>query len=78
MEQHGRAVPGVGTDAVSVNYNLNQTTFLEGTFGRAWNKQGTYQVNPISDARTAGLADLPLLFPDAGDIDPHLLHLRAP
>ena len=24
---------GVGTDAVSVNYNLDSTTFLEGTFG---------------------------------------------
>ena len=61
---------GVGTDAVSVNYNLNQTTFLEGTYGRAWNKQGSYQVNPISDSRTAGLANLPLLFPNAGDINP--------
>jgi Carboxypeptidase regulatory-like domain len=62
--------PIVATDAVSVNYNLNQTTFVEGTFGRAWNKQGTYQTDPISDARTAGLANFPLLFPDANIIDP--------
>jgi hypothetical protein len=62
--------PIKATDAVSVNYNLNQTTFVEGTFGRAWNKQGTYQTDPISDARTAGLADFPLLFPDARVVDP--------
>ena len=65
--------PIVATDAVSVNYNLNQTTFVEGTFGRAWNKQGTYQTDPISDARTAGLANFPLLFPDANVIDPDVL-----
>src|SRR4029453_18643391 len=29
---------GRGTDAVSANYNLSQTMFLEGTFGRAWNQ----------------------------------------
>ena len=61
---------GVGTDAVSVNYNLDSTTFLEGTLGRAWNKQGSYQVNDIADARAAGLANLPLLFPNANVINP--------
>ena len=30
--------PRIGTDAVSVNYSLNPTTFLEGTFGRAGNQ----------------------------------------
>ena len=69
--------PIVATDAVSVNYNLNQTTFVEGTFGRAWNKQGTYQTDPISDARTAGLADFPLLFPDANIIDPDYYAFEA-
>jgi hypothetical protein len=69
--------PIVATDAVSVNYNLNQTTFIEGTFGRAWNKQGTYQTDPISDARTAGLADFPLLFPDANIIDPDYYAFEA-
>jgi hypothetical protein len=62
--------PIVATDAVSVNYNVSQTMFVEGTFGRAWNKQGTYQTDPISDARNAGLADFPRLFPDANIIDP--------
>ena len=27
-----------GTDAVTANYNLSSTMFLEGTFGRAWNQ----------------------------------------
>ena len=61
---------GVGTDAASINYNLGPTMFLEGTFGRAWNKQGSYQVNPVSDSRTVGLANFPLLFPNAAVINP--------
>ena len=31
---------GRGTDAVTANYNLSSTMFLEGTFGRAWNPAG--------------------------------------
>jgi hypothetical protein len=59
---------GRGTDAVSVNYNLSSTMFLEGTFGRAWNQLaggGGIPVDSVADARTTGLADLPLLFPNA-------------
>ena len=62
--------PIVATDAVSVNYNVSPTMFLEGTFGRAWNKQGTYQTDPVADARAAGVAGLPTLFPDANIISP--------
>jgi hypothetical protein len=62
--------PIVATDAVSVNYNLSPTMFLEGTFGRAWNKQGTYQTDSVADARAAGVAGLPTLFPDANIINP--------
>ena len=62
--------PIVATDAVSVNYNLTPTMFLEGTFGRAWNKQGTYQTDPVADARSAGVAGLPTLFPEANIISP--------
>ena len=62
--------PIVATDAVSVNYNLTPTMFLEGTFGRAWNKQGTYQTDPVADARSTGVAGLPTLFPDANIISP--------
>ena len=71
--------PGIGTDAVSVNYNLNPTMFLEGTFGRAWNKQGNlFQINPISDSRTSGLAALPAALPGRRrDSSTELLHLRG-
>src|SRR5215217_5382550 len=30
--------PRIGTEAVTVNYNINQSTFLEGTWGRAGNQ----------------------------------------
>jgi hypothetical protein len=62
--------PIVATDAVSVNYNVTPTMFLEGTFGRAWNKQGTYQTDPVADARSTGVAALPTLFPDANIVSP--------
>jgi hypothetical protein len=61
---------GVGTDAGSINYNLSSTMFLEGTLGRAWNKQGSYQSNAVSDSRHVGLANFPLLFPNATVINP--------
>jgi len=61
---------GVGTDAGSINYNLSSTMFLEGTLGRAWNKQGSYQTNAVSDSRNVGLANFPLLFPNASVINP--------
>jgi hypothetical protein len=64
---------GRGTDAFSVNYNLSSTMFLEGTFGRAWNQLaggGGIPVNDVADARQTGLADLPLLFPNASILNP--------
>jgi Carboxypeptidase regulatory-like domain len=64
---------GRGTDAVSVNYNLSSTMFLEGTYGRAWNQLaggGGIPVNPVADARNTGLANLPLLFPNASVLNP--------
>ncbi|CAN5877129.1 hypothetical protein BH24ACI4_BH24ACI4_21100 [soil metagenome] len=69
--------PIVATDAVQVNYNLGPRMFLEGTFGRAWNKQGTYQTDQVADARTTGVAALPTLFPDANIIDPNYYAYRA-
>ena len=66
-------IPEKGTEAVTVNYNINATTFLEGTYGRAGNQLagcGGLPVNDVSDARTTGLANFPLLFPDANVINP--------
>jgi carboxypeptidase family protein len=66
-------IPEKGTEAVTVNYNINSSTFLEGTYGRAGNQLagcGGLSVNDVSDSRVTGLANLPLLFPDANVINP--------
>ena len=42
MERHRDAVHRASARTPGpVNYNLSSTMFLEGTFGRAWNKQGS-------------------------------------
>jgi Carboxypeptidase regulatory-like domain len=66
-------IPEKGTEAVTVNYNINSSTFLEATYGRAGNQLagcGGLSVNDVSDSRITGLAGLPLLFPDANVINP--------
>jgi hypothetical protein len=66
-------IPRKGTEAVTVNYNVNPTTFLEATYGRAGNQLagcGGLPVNDVSDSRTTGLANLPLIFPQANVINP--------
>ncbi|MEP6914256.1 MAG: TonB-dependent receptor [Acidobacteriota bacterium] len=66
-------IPRKGTEAVTVNYNINGTTFLEGTYGRAGNQLAGcngFPVNDVSDSRTTGLANFPLLFPNANIINP--------
>ena len=74
--------PRIGTEAVNVNYSINPTTFLEGTYGRAGNQlaacgptpsfcnQTAVPTNDISNLNNAGLAGLPLLFPEASVLDP--------
>ena len=77
--------PVVGTWAVTANYNLNPTTFLEGTWGRSSNEQagcaltgggpnfctGALPMNPISNRIEAGLGNLPFLFPEANVLNPN-------
>ena len=69
---------------MSVNYNLNPTMFLEGTYGRSGNEQagcalaggganfctGALPMNPNSNRINAGLGNLPFLFPDANILNP--------
>ena len=58
-------IPKKGTEVVTVNYNISSTTFLEGTYGRAGNQLagcGGLSINDVSDSRTTGLANLPLIF----------------
>ena len=69
--------PRIGTEAVTVNYSISPTTFLEATYGRAGNQlaacgptptfcnQTAVPVNDISNLNNAGLSGLPLLFPEA-------------
>jgi len=66
-------IPKKGSEVVTVNYNISSTTFLEGTYGRAGNQLagcGGLSINDVSDSRTTGLANLPLIFPDANAINP--------
>ena len=61
-------------EAVTVNYNINATDVprrhLRARFGNQLAGCGGLPVNDVSDARTTGLANLPLLFPDANVINP--------
>jgi hypothetical protein len=62
--------PWIGTISVTNNFTLNPTTFIEATYGWVQNQLGSMIVTPLSNRFNAGLGDLPLLFPDAGVIDP--------
>ena len=74
--------PRIGTEAVTVNYSISPTTFLEATYGRAGNQLAAcgpgptfcnnvaIPTNPISNLNNAGLSALPLLFPDASVLNP--------
>ena len=77
--------PVISTLAMTVNYNLNSSTFLEATYGQSQNafggcifgQAGTGPVfcttgiprNDISNRNTAGLGGLPMIFPDALTLD---------
>jgi hypothetical protein len=77
--------PVISTLAMTVNYNMNASTFLEATYGQSQNafggcifgQAGTGPVfcttgiprNDVSNRNTAGLGDLPMIFPDALNLD---------
>jgi hypothetical protein len=78
--------PVISTLAFSANYNLNGTTFLEGTYGRSRNElagcalaqtgtgpsfcRNAIPMNPNSYRNNIGLAGLPMLFPNANQLNP--------
>jgi hypothetical protein len=73
--------PVVTTTALTVNYSLNSTTFIEANYGYARNAvagcvniftncTASIPMSPASDKRSTGLGDLPLLFPDGINMDP--------
>ena len=85
--------PFVRTFSTTVNYSINSTTFLEGTYGRAQNSltgcalaqggtgpsfcRAAFPTSDIANLANAGLAGLPFLFPDAGVIDPSYFAYEA-
>jgi hypothetical protein len=56
--------------SATVDYTLSDTAFIEGTWGWVQNQLTTLSVNPPANRFNVGLGDLPMLYPDAGRIDP--------
>src|SRR4030095_12105699 len=85
--------PVISNLAFSVNYNLSNSPFLEGTYGRSRNElagcalaqTGTgpsfcrlaVPMNPNSFRGNAGLGGLPLLFPNANVLNPDYYAAQA-
>ena len=75
--------PYITNYGVTVNYTINPTTFLEGTYGSIKNELagggnpgGGLLINPVAN-RLTNLADLPLIYPDAGAVDPRYYQMEA-
>ena len=75
--------PYITNYGVTVNYTLNPTTFLEATYGSIKNELagggntvGGLLVNPAAN-RLTFLADLPLIYPDAGYVDPRYYQMEG-
>ncbi|HWB17868.1 MAG TPA: carboxypeptidase regulatory-like domain-containing protein [Vicinamibacterales bacterium] len=83
--------PVVFTDAATVDYTVNPTTFLEVVYGHSQAEeagcalvggspqfcQNALQMNPTSDRNNIGLGDLPYIFPDATVINPDYYAYRV-
>jgi len=85
--------PVISNMTFSVNYNLTQTTFIEGTYGRSRNElagcalaltgtgpsfcRAAVPMNPSSYRDNSGLGALPLLFPNANVLNPDYYAARA-
>jgi hypothetical protein len=62
--------PYITNPAITVNYTISPTTFIEGTYGRIMNElaggnENGILTNPESN-RLKSLKDFPMLYPDAG------------
>jgi hypothetical protein len=62
--------PFIHNVSTTANYTMNATTFLEGTWGMVVNYLGAPPVTQFSNRHNNGLGNFPLLFPNAGAIDP--------
>ena len=77
LQSHTRSSP---TTAFTVNYTINPTTFVEGTYGFIQNElaggnAGGVLINESANRLDPayGLQNFPLLYPNAGDVDPRVL-----
>ena len=59
------AYPWVNAFATTVNYTINATTFLEGTYGYSNRRLGQIVNSDLTNRFNSGLSGLPSLFPDA-------------
>ena len=62
--------PFIYNPAATVNYTASPTLFLEGTYGFIQNQLGSPIISEASNRCNVGLCDIPLLFPEAGAVDP--------
>jgi hypothetical protein len=69
--------PDFWTPSVTVNYSVNPTTFVEVTYGYIQNTLGRPHINEATNRCNIGLCDFPLLFPDAGVIDPNIYNYEV-
>ncbi|MEO8070341.1 MAG: carboxypeptidase-like regulatory domain-containing protein [Acidobacteriota bacterium] len=68
--------PFITTASATANYAWTPTTFLEVTYGFARNYVGSLLTAAASDRLTDGLSEFPLLYPDAGLLDPDSYQYR--
>src|SRR5690606_7838756 len=75
--------PYITNYGVTVNYTLNPTTFIEATYGSIKNElagggntSGGLLVGDAANKNTY-LADLPLIYPDAGIVDPRYYQMEG-
>ena len=73
--------PYITNYAATVNYTINPTTFIEGTYGFIRNELAGGNENGVlvndSSNRLNGLADFPMLYPNAGVVDPRVLREQS-
>ena len=73
--------PYIPNYGVTVNYTLSPTTFIEATYGSIKNElagggSGGIVISPYAN-RQYVLGDLPLIYPDAGRVDPRYYQIEA-
>jgi hypothetical protein len=63
-------VPYIYTWATTFNYQLNPSTFFEGTYGFSQNQLGAPGVTQYYNKNNIGLGAIPTLYPNSGAFDP--------